>query len=357
MTIKNNIDKRSDIIDSFIGTRNVYRMKMAIGRGDKFMIKKLFEWGFPNDYIDDNGDTLILNAINSYKVSSLEELIDNGCDINQPNIYTNDTPLLAACRKSNAVIFSILMDNGVDFKKRNNRNFNPCHYCAINNNVFALESLMFMGIEYDTPCVDGFTPVMYAGYFGNPMIIEKLIERNVNLNVINSKNNYSLAMQSALGGRPDGLLKLLEHDIDVHSIGDDGHNVLSLCIENLNYDDWEACDLLIGNLLKRKVDVNIKYNIFIKNDKYEEKLILTPLIKSILMLDEQLCKSLLENGADPNLSVFDDKTAIDFLFEKIDEYELQFKDKILSLYSLLKKNGAVVKKEYVDRINKMKEKK
>ncbi|MDO5115235.1 MAG: ankyrin repeat domain-containing protein [Synergistaceae bacterium] len=104
------------VVDSYLLPENKFKSHAGPG-----MIRKAVDKGFPVDYADKNGRTLLLEAIRPNTTDSLSTLIELGANVNHRDRWGR-TAFYKACREEDTEKAKLLLDAGA------NPNITPYQY-------------------------------------------------------------------------------------------------------------------------------------------------------------------------------------------------------------------------------------
>jgi ankyrin repeat protein len=145
---------------------------------------------------DNGGWTLLYWATFIKDEYTINILLNNGADVNEPESGSRWTPLYLASFNGDLNLVKLFLENGADINKKNDRGWTPFH-SAIN-----------------------------AGRFD---IAELFINRYPVINQINSKGSTALII-AAMRGHLDIVKLLIKHGVDINITNNDGQTCLHSAI-------------------------------------------------------------------------------------------------------------------------------
>jgi palmitoyltransferase len=133
--------------------------------GDLPLLKKFIE----SDKIDVNirgneGVTPLHWAAYKNKLDCVKYLLDNGAEIDPPNLSEGHTPLMWACIEGHIQTVHYLLEQGADINKIDQRGYNALHHAVQYNQVLVAHFLLSKGLYVDGKDNEGHTPLMWASY-------------------------------------------------------------------------------------------------------------------------------------------------------------------------------------------------
>jgi len=108
------------------------------------------------------------------QLETVKSLLDRGSDVNQNNLWTNDTALMEACRIGNPDIVKLLLDEHADFNARNLAGRTPLMLAAETGHADIAKLLLEKGAYVLTADKNGKTALMWATVSGDPETVRLL---------------------------------------------------------------------------------------------------------------------------------------------------------------------------------------
>jgi len=127
---------------------------------------------------------IIACKFNSFKVARL--LLEKGADIDLADTY-GMTPLFIACQKRYVDAARLLLDNGADVDKADKEGRTPLYAACDQGNVEIAQLLLEKGTDINKANEHGFTHLHIACQKGNIKVVQWLIDNNANVNCVTKK--------------------------------------------------------------------------------------------------------------------------------------------------------------------------
>lgn len=196
----------------------------ASASGDTATIQKLIDEGANINEPDNRGYTPLMHAVWSGKTETVKVLINKGADINAKDSY-GYTPLLWASSYGYADIAKLLIGRGADINAKDKEGDDALLFAVKNGHVEIVKSLINKGAVLDTKDSSGMTPLAYAvSTLSSTLIITK-----------SSELVYSNTI---------AVIKLLiKGGADINAKGPEGRSVLDLVLCSFDID-------IINDLIK-----------------------------------------------------------------------------------------------------------
>ena len=200
---------------------------------------------------------LICYAIKTNRPFELiNQIIENGLDINEPDSISSYTPLYFSCAKNNKEVFDLLISKGVDVNKLSINNLSPLDIAVSSNNKYFVTTLISFGANVHH--VNNFKSncLTHACYnIKNEMIII-LIQAGAKFNNFD-KLFGSFLLKIIEDNNIDIALHLIRGGINLDAHDQYNNNIIMLACVNGNHE-------LINELLLYKWDL-FHINIFDEN--------------------------------------------------------------------------------------------
>ena len=97
------------------------------------------------------------------------------------------------------------------------------HTATIDQNVTAVNDYLSKGVDIDEPDRHGFTPLIYAAYYGHFPMTKYLCDKGADVNRKNDEGQTAL-LYAAYYNHINIAKVLLEHDADPHIVNNQGYN-------------------------------------------------------------------------------------------------------------------------------------
>ncbi len=191
-------------------------------------------------------DTTLYRASEEGSIENVINIIGDGANVNGPNGYFK-TPLYAATLMGHLEVMKILLEFGADRAKgAYTTNCSPLHAAALRGNLNATYMLLNNDtVALDSQCNDKRTPIYIASQLGHTKIVEYLISKEANINMVAKEKQSPLAI-AAKQDRGHIVKILIEAGADVeyvnrtnpiHEAAKEGHlEVIKLLVELGNAD-------------------------------------------------------------------------------------------------------------------------
>lgn len=171
-------------------TKNISPLRLALENRDG-----IEEWFLNSETISkcDGSGNSVLHFASEWKLpkSTLEFLIQKGCDVNATN-GNGETPLFSAAKADNADSIIVLAQNGASLNARDNLGGTALHVAVRWNAVSAAESLLNLGFDVNLQNVVGKTPLDEAAVEGNVLMAKMLLSRGADPNLYDTNGSNSL---------------------------------------------------------------------------------------------------------------------------------------------------------------------
>lgn len=169
---------------------------------------------------NESGFTALHRAVELGNVEIVKWLV--GCSVVFINSKDNqgNTPLFLSTKLNNYDLFSILMENGADYKIKNNTRMTALHLAAKIGNISMCEDLIEKGIKVNELNEKKKSPLFYAISFKHPDVARLLLQRGAEPQFVDSHGNSLLhiAVQSGCIEIVETITKLDVIDINSHGL-------------------------------------------------------------------------------------------------------------------------------------------
>uniref|UniRef100_A0A2K6DYF7 Ankyrin repeat domain 44 n=1 Tax=Macaca nemestrina TaxID=9545 RepID=A0A2K6DYF7_MACNE len=160
------------------------------------------------DEINVYGNTALHIACYNGQDAVVNELIDYGANVNQPN-NNGFTPLhFAAASTHGALCLELLVNNGADVNIQSKDGKSPLHMTAVHGRFTRSQTLIQNGGEIDCVDKDGNTPLHVAARYGHELLINTLITSGADTAKCGIHSMFPLHL-AALNAHSDCCRKLL----------------------------------------------------------------------------------------------------------------------------------------------------
>ncbi|MCG8340701.1 MAG: ankyrin repeat domain-containing protein, partial [Cytophagales bacterium] len=204
--------------------------------------------------------------------TKLEILFKYRGAINERN-FDGDTPLIIEIKAEEVDEVKILLEEGANVNKKDERDKAPLHWALEGGNQAIIDALLGeKSIDVNIPDKNGKTPLHYAAALGNRALIETLITKGARVDRRDDKGRTALH-DAVEKGNKETVVALLGKDANVNAQDNEGKTLLQLT------DKGEIIALLIN-----------------AEDENDD----TPLFNAIKEGSEVRVEDALEKGADVN---------------------------------------------------------
>ena len=268
---------------NFVETNNLEKIKIALGRELEL-----------REFIDRKGNSLVSVAIEKGDLKLLEFLISKEADLNVVNA-DGKTPLMIAASKRSEEILRMLLENGAEIDKRNDRNSDRYKWTALMYAVNigyskGVKILIENGADVNKKDNDGWTALMLAASSNDKEMVKHLVAHpKIEINNQDLKGKTAL-IYAAENNEIEVIKLLLEKGAEVNISDKTGRTAL---IYTVRIGSSEIAELLINN----GADIN-------KVDSYKLTALFYAVSDDYLDSKKQqqsnIILLLIEKGADPH---------------------------------------------------------
>lgn len=193
--------------------------------------------GMPLQSVDNKGNNVFLYVASKGNVSLLKELKKANIDYNVVNNNGENALLKSAQgarRHSNKLeTFKYLIDLGLNAQQVNNKGENVLHYLAKSNpNWDIFEFLMKQGVDINSVDQKGNTPFMNAVNYNNTNA-QNIFKLNKKFNTQNKKG-YSVLSYAVANLNVDMVNKLLDKKVNTDIINHENESLINILFANYN---------------------------------------------------------------------------------------------------------------------------
>ncbi|CCH44104.1 Palmitoyltransferase AKR1 [Wickerhamomyces ciferrii] len=222
------IDNESDIL--------IKKYVEACQTGDLVTVKDLIESEaieLGSDVDENNVSGLHWAAINN-RLSIVKYLVSKGAEVDRPGGDLNATPLHWACRYGLVYIVDYLLKNGADPTKADSQGFNTLHLAVHSSNIMlVIYVLAFVDqVPIDSADPQGRTALIWAGYQGDSLSVDALLNFNANVKLVDEQG-FTALHWSLIRGQKDCIKRLIEKGSDIYQKTNDGKTCFDVA-QNMN---------------------------------------------------------------------------------------------------------------------------
>ncbi len=279
---------------------NLSSVRLAIEKGELKIIDDMIKYSrFNINQVDQNGRSLLQDAIILGNEKIAKILIDNSIDINIKDNKNRNVAFDAIGYGNNEIVDLIITNPKIELNNIDSNGKTILHSQVVLENDNLAKKLLINGADPTIPDPNGLNFLTYTALRGEDgeELLDVAIEAGCNLNAkIANKNSVLLEVLYAFTRVSDGELhrrkelknvakKLIDNGSDINDINSNGETVL---FEMVRKGDLDGCAFLLEN----KLDIN-------KKNKNCETPLSIAILKGISNFD--LILLLLQYGADPTL--------------------------------------------------------
>ena len=259
--------------------------------------KKIFDLGFPYDFQDSHGVSLLMKVLceNTNPNPEVIDLLSNEKTVNLKDCY-GLTACHFAASKDDLVYLKILHSKGAKLNEKENiENTTPlAAACSKSSNPYVVDYLIKNGANINERSLNGNDALLYSIYNPNPDIALYLIKEH-KADIHTKNRNGSNILMEAVKARSNDLIKaFIELGIDVNEKDDRGYP--SIVYSAFYNPDTQIIDYLVD----KGADINFL------TDKKENILIFAARNNP----NENIIEYLLNKGFDINFVTVDGETPI-----------------------------------------------
>ncbi|KAK2161285.1 hypothetical protein LSH36_119g07020 [Paralvinella palmiformis] len=278
-------------------------LQYAAGSGHLEIVKLLIEHG---KYTLINGISVLHCAVGNNHREIVEMLLKARARINVCGVKSGRTPLFVAAEVGDLQILNMLISAGARVNIPNDYGMTPlCAVCLQNNSQVAFRLLEAgAGLKVNLADNRGSIPLHYAARFGNTDVMEALIEKGSELNVINDhfESPLHLAVRNC---HMKAVEVLIDHGCDVNACDSRGlvtalHTAVNSCTDEGVFSDILSTLIKGGCVLDSCAFVSME----------------TPLFRALNLEKVHFAIILLQHGSDPNTECPFDQTILQKACEK-----------------------------------------
>jgi ankyrin repeat protein len=293
-------------------------LQMAALNGSAAMIEKLVKAGAdPNVLLTPSGDTALMMAARTGKTAALSVLLESGANINAKESWGGTTPLMWAVSERHPDAAKVLIEHGADVHARSN-------FVAPANG---------RGFEGRTPVKDDgkqkveefasgwLTPLMFAAREGDLASAKLLVAAGADVNAIAGDGKDALGL-AIFNGNYDLASFLIDSKSGVNKADTQGFTPLFWAVDRRNMETAPNFPWMVTAdplpLVKKLLDAGANPNALVNNTPRARMragspriVFATALMRAAFSGDLDLCRLLLQYGADPKIKSSDGETMVE----------------------------------------------
>ena len=197
--VQNNYAMQDDliIVNDLANDMINFPLHEAIINGNAAAVQELIDDGYDVNTLDRFGDTALSEAAAHRHIDIVRMLLDAGADLN----LGNETPLYIAAGNGHIDIIQILIDAGADLNSVNHLNQTPLYFAIYNNQVPIASLLITEGADVNLGNYESNTPLHFATRRNNIDLVRQLICAGADANIRNVNNESALDVARLLAPR------------------------------------------------------------------------------------------------------------------------------------------------------------
>lgn len=154
----------------------------------------------------------LFNAASNGDISTLQALLNDGVEIDQPG-RNSETPLMAAALADDAAIAELLIMRGANVMARNKGGLTPLHAAAYSGGTDIALLLLLNGANIeDIANVSGASPLAVAAEEGRLGVAELLVEKGADMSALD-RDGWSVLTVAWMKKRTDIVRLLKQHGV------------------------------------------------------------------------------------------------------------------------------------------------
>jgi ankyrin repeat protein len=238
-------------------------------------------------------------------------LLDRGADMNVKDESRN-TPLHLASIFRHDEIVDLLIQHKADVNALNVQGQTPLHLASLYGNPESIKLLLAAGARIDTRDADGNTPLHIALLYRHPENLDEILKVNPDIDALNTEGYTPLHLAVRRSYNAKAVELLLQQGADVNIPDPAGRNALLVSVGS-NRKEY------IRLLVSKGIDINSRDND--GNTALHYPLMNVLKNKMYLPYSKEIVKTLVEEGADPQIRNKQGKSPMDLAVES-DENDL-----------------------------------
>ncbi len=293
-------------------------LQLAALNGSAAMLEKLIKAGAdPNAPVAATGDTALMMAARTGKTGALNVLIESGADVNAKESWGGTTALMWAVSERHPDAVKVLIDHGADVHARSN------FVAAANGRGF--EGRTPVAADAGKQKVEEFasgwlTPLMFAAREGDLASARLLVAAGAEVNAVAGDGKDALGL-AIFNGNYDLASFLVDSKSGVNRADTQGFTPLFWAVDRRNMETAPNFPWVVTAdplpLIRKLLDAGANPNALVNNTPRARMragspriVFATALMRAAFSADLELCKLLLEHGADPTIKSSDGETMV-----------------------------------------------
>lgn len=174
----------------------------------------------------------LFNATKLGDAAEVAQLVRQGMDVNSSDPSGNTLLILATREEQPKVVAELLKQRGIKLDARNSAGDSALMLASLRGFTGIAQQLLEAGATFDHP---GWNPLLYAAFEGRLAVVNLLLEKGANPNVL-APNQSTPLMFAARNGHEDVVRALLKADANIDWKNDQNENAESWAGKNRNTD-------------------------------------------------------------------------------------------------------------------------
>ncbi|MBS0346027.1 MAG: ankyrin repeat domain-containing protein [Proteobacteria bacterium] len=174
----------------------------------------------------------LFNAAKLGDAAEVSQLVRQGMDVNSSDPNGNTLLILAAREEQPKVVAELLKQRGLKLNARNSAGDSALMLASLRGFTGIAQALLDAGAAFDHP---GWNPLLYAAFEGRLAIVNMLLEKGANPNVL-APNQTTPLMFAARNGHQDVVRVLLKAGANIDWKNDQNESAESWASKSRNTD-------------------------------------------------------------------------------------------------------------------------
>ena len=172
-------------------------LQLACVNGSLPMVQKLVAAKANPNALAQTGETAFLNCVRSGNVDAVRLLLEARADVNLPEKWRGQTPLMWAVAEKHAVVAKALIDRGADVNAKSKGGFTALQFAAQQGDLDSAKLLLAAGANVnDADPEDGMTALLTAIGSGHASLAAFLMDNGADANTVNKQGVSALHFAS-----------------------------------------------------------------------------------------------------------------------------------------------------------------
>ncbi|XP_052064357.1 uncharacterized protein LOC127704365 [Mytilus californianus] len=204
-------------------------LMMACRYGCTEIVKILLDIGADYNKCDNRGESSLMIACKNGQKEVARMLLNKEIDIKGDNY--DETSLMVACRYGHTGEVGVLLDNGADYHKCNEKGQSPIMVSCVYGDTEIVRMLLDKGADHNECDNCGLTPLMNACRYNNTEIVRMLLDKGADYNKCDNHNESSVMIACKYGNNKI-VRMLLDEGADFNECDESGQSpVMVACIK------------------------------------------------------------------------------------------------------------------------------